>query len=216
MRTPIDKIEIQEPPMNELKKGASCMRRSCGMSCGCLVIILAAILFLLHSTSMPREKELKQIPSSFPTAIPVYDPDSIDRIALATEGRSHQFLTQLARLPRSLGRTIVNRFSLDRRSSPALRWFAGIVKEPKSEARDRLTIEWKNLSALPDFIWEFYRTELRKGGYEIEITADGQSKKQLRFANDRIEGSLFLDDEPPIPGTEYLRMTLLLPPTREK
>ena len=71
MRKNIDNIEIKEPPIRELKKNRSCLKRSCTTGCLLLLILLIGFWVFVRFAATPRERELKDIPDIVPPDIPV-------------------------------------------------------------------------------------------------------------------------------------------------
>ncbi|MEK7084793.1 MAG: hypothetical protein AAB932_06165 [Patescibacteria group bacterium] len=188
---PIEKIEIQDPPLEELKKKRSCLRRGCFTGCGCIVFLLIGIALLFKFVIIPRPVELASVPPSFPEAIPLYDRGNISRIEFLS-GEKEQRLLQLA--------AFIARKS-DLLTSLAL---------PLS-ARDQLRIEWHDLSATPKFIENFYQTELKKNHIATATSSQSDTLRQFTFATTTIDGAVIITDDPAKDGTDSLELIINYP-----
>ncbi|MCB9798998.1 hypothetical protein H6758_04725 [Candidatus Nomurabacteria bacterium] len=91
MRSETEAVEIQDPPLEELKKGKSCLTYSCLSGCGCIIIPLICSLFLLNLILHSGEKRIEQLPEWFPAGLELYDSDQVEKMTLRKE-RLHEFL----------------------------------------------------------------------------------------------------------------------------
>jgi hypothetical protein len=221
MRRDIDHIEIKEPPIQELKKQSSCLRKSCTTSCGCLIIFIILFLLLLKFVAVPRPKELKSLPESFPSVIPIYDEENIEYITfLSGEGRS-RILEVAGYLPKLI---LVPIFIYIDDYAPSdikvtLKEMAGesfgqkfikLMQTPVTEQKDTFEIKWLDLTADSDYVEEYYQTELKKNNFKIQLTSESPDLKQLTFALEKISGVLFIKDDAQKSGTDLTILTINL------
>lgn len=222
MRRPIDNIEIKEPPIKELKKKKSCLKRTCLSGCGCIIIFIIAFLLLLKFAATPREKELKQVPENFPTSIPVYDKDNIVKITFVSGRDRAKWVETATFVPKIILSPIL--LTLDKydvvpiqednpNRADGISWdnFIRLVQEPVGNYRDTIKIEWQDLSATPKFIQDYYQTELKKGEFEVNITTENDDMRQFIFMLENIDGVLYIKDNHEEVGTDYLSITINIP-----
>lgn len=217
MRRNIDNIKIKDPPIQELGRKKSCLRRSCSVGCGGIVIFIIASLIILKMSATPRQKELKSLPSHFPTTVPVYDIGNSDRIALTYGKEKGRWLEIAAYAPKLVVAPIMvimneklfpasdangeNRFSR----------FVRLLKEPVTDHRDTIQVEWSELAAEPRFVYNYYKNDLEKNGFTINPSQNNDRVKQFSFQKDQIEGALFIEDSPENKGTDYVSLTINFP-----
>ncbi len=229
MRRKIEPIEIKEPPIKELqKKRKSCTKRTCVTSCGCLIFLIFASLLLLKFITGPRVKELKELPPNFPPEINLYDEDEIKTITFISGKQKSRGVEIAAFVPKIVLSPIILIFNEDIKKEEftdnngdikiekKTSWkdFVDLMKEPITDQRDQIQIEWNYLTAEPYFIQDFFKNNLEQSGYEIKVTTNNQTKKQFSFINKEknIEGVLYIADEPTDKGTDYLSITINIPP----
>jgi len=217
MRRIIDNIQIKDPPIQELGKKKSCLRRSCSVGCGGVVIFIIASLIILKLSASPRQKELKALPPHFPAAVPVYDIGNSDRIAFTYGKEKGRWVEIVAYAPKLVVAPIViivneklfpsttpnneNRFSR----------FTRLLKEPVTDHRDTVQIEWTELAAEPRFVYNYYKNELEKSGFSIKPSQNNDSVKQFSFQKDLIEGAVFIEDATENDGTDYVSLIVNFP-----
>lgn len=214
MRRIIDNIQIKDPPIRELGKKRSCLKRSCSTGCGGIVIFIIASLIILKLSASPRQKELKSLPQHFPATVPVYDLGNSDRIAFTDGKEKGRWLEIAAYAPKLVVAPIViiineklfpestandeNRFSR----------FTRLLKEPVTDHRDTIQIDWTELTAEPRFVYDYYKKELEKSEFLIKPSQNNDQVKQFSFQKDSIEGAIFMEDNPENKGTDYVSLTV--------
>lgn len=218
-----DDIEIQDPPLEELSKQHSCLRRTC-FSCLSFVLVLLAIsLLILKFTLGPKTKTLKTMPAAIARTLPIYDPDNMVSITLTAGSERSRGVEMAAFIPKLVIAPII--LTLDRdnnfirmyrpdleneikRSQSGWEKFLIFMKAPVGDHRDQVRIDWKSLPADANFIREYYDTELKKRGFIIESPSETDTIKQFTFAKDTIQGSIYIEDNPSTPETDAVSMTV--------
>lgn len=225
MRVDIDKIEIKEPPIEELSKKRSCLGRFVVTGCGCFVLAFIASLVILRFTVGPQTKELKDIPSEFKAAVTIYDFDGVEKITY-TPGRERGRIIETAGyVPKLIIAPFIIYFDKEYKYIPlpeehratAGFWekFFTFVKEPITDHRDVYLLEWQKLSAEADFIEEYYRKGLEKLGFLLNTDTKDKTHTQFFFSKGeqttKIEGTIRIVDENIANGTDYVSLTVVIP-----
>ncbi len=222
-RDPIDQVEIVEPPIGELTKNHFGLRRILFTGCLAIVIFIVGSIIAFRLAVGQGPTVLSKVPASFPQAIPVYDPDAIDRITFISGGYKNRAVEIAAFFPKLI---LSQLFLALNGNSPTTGNTADsggglntltktwqLISTPVADHRDTIQIEWKNMDAEPTFVVNYYKNELRKKGYKIVQETTGNELKQFSFTNDDgVSGSLLAQgDETKKPGTDYAILTVNLP-----
>jgi len=229
MRKTFENVEIQEPPLQEMSKKRSCLRRSCVSGCGCIVLFLVSVMVLLKFATNPRPKELKNVPENFPESVTIYDATNIQKISIISGKKRGRSIEIAAYIPKIILSPLILALNLNVPSNQTTSVEEDFVKDqkttrdnfyrfintPVTDHRDTIKIEWSRLPAEPNFLQEFYEKELKKNGYTVESTTDTQTKKQSHFYSDTspVDGVIYIEDNSETPGTDYLSLSVNTPPT---
>ena len=222
MRRNIDNVEIKEPPIQELNKNRSCLKRSCFTGCIGLLIIIVLFWVVLRYAATPRAKQLKEVPEIVPESIHIYDEDSIAKISLVSSKQQNKAIELVAVIPKLL----IAPFYLsaeeylpdDIRSAfdgveEKSGWekFKHLVRNPLFEQGDIVTIEWEELAAEPSFVMSFYEKELEKEDYSVRAPkTELYDLEELTFSKDNIKGTLSITDNPDERGTDAATLTIII------
>ncbi len=222
MRKKIKYIEIQEPPIEELKKQKSCLKRTCLSGCGCFFVLILIFLLLLKLGTGGGERQLKQIPDYFPASIPVYDSDSITKITFVSGKNRGKILEAAAFLPKLTLSPLL--LALDQydivpiserkiQGVKGFTWdnFVKLMKEPMVDKNGMIEIEWRNLAAQPDFVAKYYATKLENSGYSVNLVVTSKSRRVLNFSKNDHSGRLTIHDDPSTGGTDMATLNISLP-----
>lgn len=216
MRRNIEQIEIKEPPIQELGKKRSCLKRTCFTGCGYIVIFIIASVLLLKFAAGPRTKKLDDVPNNFPESIPLYDSDNIQEINFTSGKEKGRILEIAAFVPKLILSPII--LGLDKNTETNIKktntWknFVDIMKEPVVDHRDITIVEWTEMPAEPWFVQSYYETELKRFNYitERDNEKDG-AVRRLNFELNEVEGILYVEDDPGRNGTDYVSLTVKVP-----
>ncbi len=217
VRRNLDNIEIIEPPLNELTKKHS-YKRTCLTGCGCFVfvIIAAAVGLRLYIGQGPTT--IKTIPTNFPTDIPVYDKDAIENITFISGKYKNRGIEIAAFFPKVILSPLLVKMEQGKTTTDTGGWKGiwQIITAPVGDHRDTIQINWSNLDAEPSFIISYYRKELTKTNFKIEVESEGNNVRQFSFSReDGTSGSLYVEgDETARPGTDFATLTVNLPQTQ--
>jgi len=182
----VDEIQIQGPPIDEIRKRSSCLKRSCGTLLGIIIVLLMVFSLLIHLVVSPNTKKLSTIPTDFPAGIPLYDNENIDAITYISGKERGQAIELLAFVPKAiLSPLILAIESADEAAGADTEtlWesFIRILGTPLADHRQVVTIEWSELQAAPAFIQSYYRSALTNAGYE---ETSEQHPNRVRFVDE--------------------------------
>ncbi len=216
-RRPEDVI-IQEPPMQELSKQYSCLRRSCFSCVSVILVILAVSLLILKFTLVPAPHELKKVPLSVTDSLPLYDLENLIKITVLPGSDRGRAVEAAALIPKAIVAPFFIALDKDqsflKQSYPSstidltkISWkekFNLFLNAPIGDHRDEITLEWKEMEADPKFISEYYVTELNKHGFIIMTPSQITNGTQYTFSRTDLIGSIFIDNDPTTPTTDRM------------
>src|SRR3989339_712357 len=223
MRQEIDKIKIKEPPIEELSKQRSCLKSTCAGGCGCFTILFIISILLLKFAFGPSTKELKDLPESFTTKIHIYDASNVEKITQTSGKEKSKKIERAAFLPKLVLSPFIIYFDKDFKYIPRTKpenedmtnidKLVAFMQKPLSDERDTYKIEWIELDATQDFLLEYYQTELKKKGFEIEQESHNKNIKEFVFSakDEHVDGVVYTIDSPETKYTDYLSITVNLP-----
>ena len=211
MRRNLDNIEIVEPPIEELTKKRS-WKGACFTSCALLFLLLIGAVVGIKIYVGAGPESLKTVPPNFPADILIYDKDNIDSITYISARYKERGLGMATILPKLILSPIFYN-SQNGDSIGTLKNLWNAMSAPTTNHTDSVQIEWKNVEADPDFIISYYKKELRKKNFKIDVQSQGDNVQQFSFnREDGITGSVYAstsDDKKS--STEDLLITVNLP-----
>ena len=223
MRQEIDKIKIKEPPIEELNKQRSCLKSSCATGCGCFTILFIISILLLKFSFGPTSKELKDLPENFTNKIPIYDVNNIEKISHTSGKEKSTKIERTAFLPKLVLSPFIIYFDKNNKYIPRTKpenekmtnidKLISFMQKPLSDERDIYKIEWIELDATQDLLLEYYKTELKKKGFEIGQESDNKDIKEFTFSEnaENITGVLYTVDNQDTKYTDYMSVTVNVP-----
>ncbi len=227
MRTrpnPIDRIEIIEPPLEELTKRRSSFWATCLAGAGCLGLLIVLGFVGVRFLVGPGPSVIKVLPESFPKTIPIYDKENIERITLIPSRYKNRGLRIAGVIPKIILSPLLpketNEGGVKQTSGPfsAIGSWLGQAAKDAENQHDTLQIEWTALTADPGFVISYYKNELRKQSFRITEETTGDELHQFSFtgAGD-ISGSLYVQiTKGKSSGTDYMTLTVNVPAQKTK
>lgn len=211
MRRDAHDIQIQEPPLQEMRKERSCLKRACGTSCGCAFLFLIGLFLFAQFFLRQNAKELKDVPPGFPVEIPVYDRENVQRISYVSGEDEAAWTRKALIVPRAILLPILDAINDGAADTENSFWQAleDALRDPRVDRRERVVIEWQGLSAAPKFIDDYYKKELGKYLFDINVSARTDTVRQFTFAKDGINGVLYIHDDPEKEGTDAVTLTVI-------
>ena len=220
MRRNINNVEIVEPPIGELTKkysAFSAIKRTCFTGCGCLVVLIIGIIIFMRLALGSGPQTLNKVPDNFPNDIPIYDADNTEQITFVSGKYKNRGIEIAAFFPKIILSPLFLTLNKDEQSTNDAGKLASvknlwkIISAPVSDHRDTVQIEWRNLDADPSFIINYYKTELQKNDYNIDVESEGQDKYQFSFSKDIITGSIYVEGNGDLKsGTSYMVLAVNL------
>lgn len=221
-RRPED-ITIQEPPIEELTRQYSCLRKSCFSCLSFLLVLVGISLILLKVVLGQQTQELTKVPAALSQIVPIYDPDSIEKIVQTAGSERNRGVRAAAFLPKLVASPFIATF--DKKNVliqkayktttipnvDTLTWkqkFVLIFQAPIGDNRDELTIKWHEIVADQKFLIEYYRTELAKRDFTIISESRTNHIAQFAFTKNTLTGTIFIENDPATPETDVMRMTI--------
>jgi len=203
----VDEVQIQGPPIDEIQKRSSCIKRSCGTLLIFLIIILLFLSLVIHFIVKPHAKDVGSLPKDVPQDIPLYDSENLDSITYTPGDERGQTIELLAFVPKAilspLILTIENADVAAGANTETL-WesFIRIIGIPIADHRKVVTIRWSQLQATPLFIQTYYQTALINAGYTE--TTERQSNR-TRFVHENGTSVILeiIDNGNAQDGTDY-------------
>ncbi len=214
----IDPVEIQEPPLQELRKRRSCLKRTCVTGCGCIVFFLIVVAILFRMLILATPETVETIPTNFPESIPVYDTEHIHQVLTLSGERRGRAVTIASIVPKIL-LTPIFMASNDAASSTTgmldanqSGWdeFVSYVQTPVADKRDVVQIEWRDLGAAPSFLIDYYKRKLEEKGFRTKI-AENARESVLTFSGNNIDGTLRIVDDSTTRGSDIVTLTVSIP-----
>ncbi|PSO45897.1 MAG: hypothetical protein BRC22_00380 [Parcubacteria group bacterium QH_9_35_7] len=223
MRREDNEVQVKDPAVKELENKRSCVKSGCSKGCLFVILLVVGVLAISKFVTSPQLKEVKNVPSYFPQGVPVYEKDSIKKIAVSDQNKNTLFAQLSDVIPKFFLVTyslssekidVEKYFKIEKKvqNKDTIDKFFYLMNKPAKKKERKVVIEWKNLSAEPDFIYDFYSTELSKNDFEVNTSVNKKTKKQIGFSRGQIVGSLFIKDDPEIPGTTSLSLDIVIPP----
>ena len=195
----IKDVEIKEPPIEELTRkysAFSTIKRTCLGGCGCLVFLLIILAVVLKFFIGTGPQEIKTTPDNFPSEIPIYDQENIETITFISGKYKNRVVEIAAIFPKIILSPLLIALEKDSNETTSktytLKNFWEIINTPVSDQKDIIKIRWSGLKAEPEFVYSYYKTELEKQNYKIEIESQGNNTKQFSFDDGAVNGSFYL------------------------
>ncbi len=215
---PIEDVEIIEPPLSELGKGGSGFKRGCFVGCASVIFLIVLLIGGVRLILGKGPQIISTLPSNFPTSIPVYDKDAIERITLVRGAYKARAVLLASFIPKLFLSPLL--FSpLEPAPTSTLTEkettndFLEALDPALHADSDSVQIEWRNIAAEPAFVISFYTHELKKNGYTIDGESSAELTKQFSFSHTNgITGSLYTKDlSTKTRGTNYAMLSITFP-----
>lgn len=219
VRRNLDDIQIVEPPLEELTKKHS-HKRACFFGCLFIVFLIISGIIGLRFYLGSGPEALKAVPKNFPEDIPLYDKSNIEQITFIPGKYKDRGLEIATFIPKILLSPLIMRLGDNATGTPNTAekqsYWGGlrkIIATPLGDHRDTIQIEWSNIDVDYNFVASYYKKELLKKNFTIEIESEGEGIKQFSFQRqDNVSGSLYARKRSDGgAGTGYMILTVNLP-----
>lgn len=187
-----DDIEIVDPPLQELSKKPSFFKSGCLGGCGCLVTVIIVLIVAWRILLGTGPVQNASIPSNFPSSIPVYDRDAVEKVTVV----SGKYKKRREALATTLPQIVMGSFSFDSSSSTAelVNQLWNTFTSP-SNVPNEITLEWQSETIDVKFMSNFYKKELTQRNFTISNEDHAEGIEQFSFTNDAegIQGLLLAE-----------------------
>ena len=219
-------INIQAPPVQELHKQRSCLKRSCTSGCGCIVFFFITVLVLLNILSGSGSHEVTEIPEETPIDLTIYEAEAINKIEISDHSPRGTIADITAYIPKvfltSLYITLgdnapesIRQYydQANNTEKTGLSRFFHLLAQPIRRQYTQIEFTWDHLNAEPKFIQEFYTTTLSQSSYDMSLSEQTTAtKRHLLFEKEGTIGTITIrDNTPEKKGTDTVIMTLSIP-----
>jgi hypothetical protein len=217
MRPPedlIDNVEIVEPPLHDITRKGSFLKRACFSGCLILIIITVLIIVGIYFLIGTGSKTISKLPSYFPTSIPIYDPDNISQITI----ESDKYKIRKEQLSEAFKKFIDNPLNVKSKNATSTTPDQNIFQKiwqiattPKESYTNTIIIEWKDIDAEPKFISSYFKNQLQKNDYEFKAENSDDEKPFFEFTKDYISGTFSAQKSSSNKKTDWLNISVTLP-----
>ena len=214
----LDDIEIVEPPIEELSKKRGGFLKACFTSCLLLVLVVVLAIVGLRLSMGAGPKTLKNVPANFPTDIPIYDRDNVNNITFISGKYKTRGIAIASVFPKLILSPIVSKFNPGASTTTAeqgsFKNLWKVITTPETDIHDTVQIEWDNLDTSNSFFVSYYKSELKKKQFTIDVESEGQGVRQFSFTHsaDGTSGSVYARASSTDKNrTEYALLTVNLP-----
>ena len=183
MKRDLKDVEIVEPPIQELYKKKNGFGRACLAGFILLLLFCGGLILGVKLYIGAGPKQLKTMPSDFPSSVPIYDEYDIYKISRISGRYKSRGMEVASFFPKVILSPVV--ISLSKNQTPnqsdSYRFWNIITTPITNDDRDTLQIEWRDLTAEPSFLIDFYKSKLKEQGAETTIEKDDKTIRQLSF-----------------------------------
>ena len=206
-----DTVVIQEPPMQQIGRQRSCIKRTCFNGCGCMVFFIAAFAILLSILSGPRELEIHELGADIRDAIPIYDPEQVFSISYRPGVARNRALEYAAYIPKTVLSPILVVTGDQPPETSFIRSVADFVQKPVADHRDMYAIEWRNLPTKPSFLYDFHTREYESHDFTLSRQIEEPGEYRFSFKKNDVEGVLVITADTSGIGTSLMTIDVFIP-----
>lgn len=203
-------VEIIEPPIQELKKRGPWFTTACLSGCGCVLIFIVAIIIGIKIFIGAGPKEIKNLPSYFPSEVPIYDQYNINKITVISGKYKSRSMELATFFPKILLSPLIYYDADDANSTiktekiEIAREIWKLLIKSTPDEKNTIRIEWDNITSDPQTMIHYYETKLKEAGFTINSETAGHNYKQILFIrDDKISVNLYVEQSDKKEHTPY-------------
>ncbi len=195
----IQDVKIVEPPIIELNKGSSGLKKSCFFSCGFIFLILLGLLIGIKFYIGIGPKTVTVIPQNFPLdEIPLYHKEKIDKMTFISGKYKSRRVELAALLPKIVMIPFLSgndETSVQTKEKVNFKTFFQTLITPITDKKDNFKIEWKDVDNGYNTFINYYRNELQRSGFIIDATGEGTNYRKIDFSrSDGYTGTIYTEN----------------------
>jgi hypothetical protein len=190
-------VEIIEPPIEELTKKNSWLRKTCLNSCLTTILFIAILIGGLKLYLGSGPKNIKRLPKNYPLEIPVYDEYNTSKVVFI----SGQYKSRSLKLTGIFSQIILpdeflsgldtenpyHTSTVNQKIINTWRFASGSTVDN----RDTVKIEWSNKEVNTEEIIAFYENKLKESGFII-TTEKTATYQKINFRKDTTDGVVYI------------------------
>ncbi|MFA5127931.1 MAG: hypothetical protein WC457_02940 [Patescibacteria group bacterium] len=192
-------VEIVEPPMQEFRKRGHWFATACLSGSGCVLLFIASIVIGIKFYIGAGPATVKNLPTNFPTDVPIYDQYNIDKITYISGRYKSRSMEMATFFPKLVLSPVISREQ--NAPSTSAKENGNIFKEvfrmilkPIGDSRDMIQVEWRDITSDVNTMITYYKRNLTTNGFTIESETQGNNYRQLTFSRqDNLSGTIFAE-----------------------
>ncbi len=195
----IKDVKIVEPPIHELNKKSSGLKKSCFFSCSFIIFLIIGLLLGLKIYIGAGPKTVTIVPFNYPLEqIPLYNQEKITKMTFISGTYKSRRVELAAIFPKiiMLPFLINNGDDSSAKEKHTFKNFFQTMVMPITDKRDNFKIEWENIDrGFASFI-DYYQKDLEKSNFKIDAYAEGQDFKKIDFyRDDGFSGTIYAENK---------------------
>ena len=197
----IKDVEIVEPPIHELNKKSSGLKRSCFVGCSFILLFFIGLLIGLKFYVGSGPKTVTVVPINFPLEdIPIYNKDKItDMTFISGEYKSRRvelaaIFPKIVLLPFLFGADGEELKTSDKKMD--VKNLFQTIASPVTDKKDNLKIEWSEVDNNFNTFINYYRRDLERRNFVIDSYAEGTDYRKINFSRaDGYTGTIYAENK---------------------
>lgn len=218
----IKDVEIVAPPIYELNKKSSGLKRSCFIGCSFLLLLFFGLLIGLKFYLGTGPKTVTIVPLNFPLEdIPIYDKEKIVKMTFISGEYKSRRVELAAIFPKLVLLPFLTNDSqneLQTGEKISLKNIFQTLITPISDKKDNFKIEWENIDNNFNNFINYYKKDLEKQNFIISAYAEGPNYKKIEFNRpDGYSGIIYAENKSTQKNkTTYAFLVLNMPSLEKK
>ncbi len=217
----IKDVKIVAPPIHELNKNSSSLRRSCFVGCSFIFLLILGLLIGLKFYLGSGPKTVTIVPLNFPLEdIPIYNKDKItDMTFISGEYKSRRIelaaiFPKVVLMPFLFG---ADNEDLKSEEKTNFKNLFQTITAPVTDKKDNFKIEWKDIDNNFNTFINYYRKDLEHHGFIIDAYAESNEYKKIEFSRpDGYSGTFYAESKDSQKNKTTYAFLMLNMPTASK
>ncbi len=218
----IKDVKIVDPPIYELNKKSSGLKRSCFFGCSFIFLIIFGLLIGLKFYLGSGPKTVTVIPLNFPLEdIPVHNKEKIVRMTFISGEYKNRRMEIAAIFPKLVLLPLWLNSEHNQEQTEEKISFKNLFQTlttPVSDKNDNFKIEWEDIENNLNSFLNYYQKELERKNFIINSYAEGNDYKKIEFVrNDGYTGTIYAENKSNQKNkVTYAFLVLNMPPLENK
>lgn len=195
----IKDVKIVEPPIHELNKKSSGLKRSCFVGCGFIFLFIIGLLIGLKFYLGSGPSTVTVVPLNFPLEdVPIYNKDKItDMTFISGEYKSRRvelaaIFPKVFLLP-FLSDTANEEIKIEEKSN--YKSLFQTIAMPITDKKDNFKIEWADVDNNFNTFINYYQKDLERHDFIINAFTESNKYKKIDFSRpDGYNGTIYAEN----------------------